>query len=119
MPATFTRFLLSASPASGRPIPVAAIVTPGTLIHTAVAGPAYFDEVYLYATNVSALAVPLTIEFGGVLVGDQVAHSYTIPANSPPILLIDGLTINGGLLVRAFAGTTNVINISGYVNRIS
>jgi len=27
--------------------------------------------------------------------------------------------LQNGLIVRAFAGTTNVININGYVNRIT
>ena len=46
--ATFSRVLLSGG-TSGAPIPVAATATPGTLIHTAVAGATSFDEVYLWA----------------------------------------------------------------------
>jgi hypothetical protein len=43
----------------------------------------------------------------------------SIPAEGNGLVLIaPGILINNGLLVRAFAGTTNVINIFGYVNRI-
>jgi hypothetical protein len=117
--ATYTRLLLSGS-TGGRVIPVAATATPGTAIHAAVAGSAAFDEIYLWASNTSASAVPLTLEWGGVTdPGDHMVKSYSIPANSAPIPIATGQVLNGGLLVKAFAGTGNVINISGYVNRIA
>ena len=56
--ATFSRVLLSGG-TSGAPIPVAATATPGTLVHTAVAGATSFDEVYLWASNVTALAAEI------------------------------------------------------------
>jgi hypothetical protein len=117
MPATFSRFILSGS-TSGRPIPVVSTATPGTLIHTAIDGAAKYDEVFLYATNVTASSVALTIEWGGVATGDHVVHSYTIPANSPPVLVVPGLTLNGALVIRAFAASASAINLSGFCNRI-
>jgi hypothetical protein len=116
--ATYSRVLLSGS-TSGRNIPVVATATPGTLIHAAVAGAAAWDEVYLWAANVTGSAATLTVEWGGVLdPGDHLVKSYSIPANSPPIPIATGQVLNGGLNVRAFSGTASAINISGYANRI-
>lgn len=117
--ATYSRILLSGS-TSGRPIPVAATATAGTLLHTAVSGSAAFDEVYLWASNVTGSAATLTIEWGGVTdPGDHSVKAVSIPANSPPIPIMTGQVINGGLAVRAFSGTASAINITGYVNRIA
>lgn len=116
--ATYSRILLSGS-TSGRVIPVAATGTPGTLVHTAIAGAVSFDEVYLWATNVTAAPATLTIEWGGVTApGDHMVTTLSLPANSPPFPIATGQVLNNGLVVRAFSGTASAINISGYVNRI-
>lgn len=116
--ATYSRLLLSGS-TSGREIPVVAVATAGTLIHTAIAGSASFDEVYLWASNVTGAAATLTVEWGGVTdPGDHMVKAYSIPANSAPIPIATGQVLNGGLVVRAFSGTASAINIGGYVNRI-
>jgi hypothetical protein len=117
--AAFTAGLLSGTPASGRAIPVVATASPGTLLHTAVTGSVAFDEVFLWATNVTANPVTITIEWGGVLnPGDHVAESVVVPSNSPPFLLLDGLRLNGGLQVTAYASVANAINVTGQINRI-
>lgn len=116
--ATFSRILLSGS-TSGRPIPVAATATPGTTIHTAVSGAAAYDEVYLWASNVTGGAATLTIEWGGVTdPGDHMVKSYSIAANSGPVAIAVGQVLNGGLAIKAFSGTASAINITGFVNRI-
>lgn len=116
--ATFSRILLSGS-TSGRPILIAATATPGTTLHTAVAGAVGFDEVWIWVTNTSGGAVSLTVEFGGVTdPNDLIVKSYSIPANSAPVPICVGQVLNGGLLVRAFAGSANVLVASGFVNRI-
>lgn len=116
--ATYARVLLSGS-TNGRAIPVVATATPGTAVHTAVAGATAFDEVYLWASNVTAATATLTVEWGGVLdPGDHMVKSYTIPAFSPPIPIATGQVLNGGLAIKAFSGTASAINITGYVNRI-
>jgi hypothetical protein len=115
---SYSRQLLSGS-TSGRNIPVAAVATPGTPLHTAIAGAVAFDEVYLWAANVTAAAASITIEWGGVTnPGDHMVKTYVIPANSPPIPIATGQVLNGGLAVRAFSDTANAINVTGYVNRI-
>ena len=57
----FTATLLSGS-TNGKPIAVAATATPGTLVHSAVDGTASYDEVYIWASNVTASVATLTIE---------------------------------------------------------
>lgn len=115
--ATFSKLPLSGS-TNGRQILVAATATAGTLIHTAVSGTTSLDEIWLYAVNTSASAVKLTMEYGGVTSpGDHI--EITISPESGLVLISPGLILNNALVVRAFAGTTNVLAISGYVNRIS
>ena len=115
--ATFSKLPLSGS-TNGRQILVAATATAGTLIHTAISGTSSLDEVWMYVVNTSATGVKLTVEYGGVSVpGDHI--ELTIPGESWLVLVSPGLVLNNGLVVRAFAGTTNVLAISGYVNRIS
>ncbi len=117
--ASYSRQLLSGS-TNGRAIPVAATATAGTLIHTALSGVVGFDEIYLWASNVTAAAATLTIEYGGVTdPGDHLVKAISIPANSPPIPIATGQVLNNALVVRAFSGTASAINIVGYVNRIS
>ena len=116
---TYARVLLSGS-TSGTPIPVAATATPGTLIHTALAGAVGFDEIYVWISNVTGSAATLTLEFGSVTdPGGLATKAVSIPANSPPIPILTGQVLNGGLVLRAFSGTASALNITGYVNRIS
>lgn len=83
-------------------------------------GTTSFDELYLWASNVTAAAATLTIEYGGVLdPGDHMVKAITIPANSPPFPIVTGQVLNNGLLVKAFSGTASAINLTGYVNRIA
>lgn len=115
--ATFAKRILSGS-TSGRSILIAATATPGTAIHTAVTGASDIDEVYLYAVNSSTADVKLTIEFGGVTSPNDLIE-YTVPAENGLHLVVPGCPMNGALAIAAFAGTTNVITVSGWVNRIT
>lgn len=101
----------------GRPIAVAATVTPGTLIHTAVTGTSDFDEIYIWAVNTSASAVLLTVEYGGTAAGDLI--EFSVASEDGLHLVTPGLVLQNGLIVRAFAATASVINLVGYVNRIT
>jgi hypothetical protein len=117
--ATFARVLLSGS-TNGRVIPVAATATPGTTIHTALAGTTGFDCMHLWVSNITGSAATLTLEWGGVTdPGDHLCHALSIAANSGPILIVDGLMLNNALVLKAFSGTASALNLSGYVNRIS
>lgn len=114
--AVFSGSVLSGS-TNGRPIPVAAVATPGTNIHTA--GATGYEEVYLFASNVTASAATLTIEWGGVSdPGDHMTKAYSIPANSPPVPVAVGQRIAGGLSIKAFSATGSAINITGWANLV-
>ena len=113
----FTKVLLSGS-TNGRPIKVAAVATPGTLIHTAVAGTVSIDEVWLYACNTDVVARLVTVEFGGVTDPDDLIE-IEVPSQSGLYTLTPGMPLQNGLVVGAFAAVANVITIVGFVNRIS
>ena len=113
---TMSKEILSAS-TDGRGVKVAATSSAGTTIHTATSGGsgADIDEIFIYATNTSASQVKLTVEFGGTAVDDNIVAN--VPAETT-VLVVPGLILRNGLVVKAFAGTTNVINCHGFVNRI-
>lgn len=118
--ATYSKIHLSGS-TDGRLIKVAATATAGTTIHTGSTTATTYDEVWLYAVNSDTTDRKLTIEFGGVSAPDDLIEQ-TITAESGLILVVPGLVIKGNataLVVRAFAATTNVVMVGGYVNRIT
>ena len=121
--ATYSKVLLSGS-TQGKAIKVAATTSgsAGTTIHATGVSSTIEDEVWLYAYNSSASAVTLTIQWGGVTAVDN-EIKLSIPALSGLTLVIPGLVLTGtgsaANTVSAYAGTTNVITISGYVNRIA
>lgn len=115
--ATYSKEQLSGS-TNGRGIKVVATATAGTTIHTATNTAGELDEVWLYAYNSHSGDVVLTIEFGGATDPDD--HIVvTVPADDGLTLVVPGLPVNGGVVVRAFAATTNVVTIHGYVNNIA
>ena len=116
--ATYSKQLLSGS-TNGKAIKVAASATPGTTIHTAVSGTSSFDEVWLYAHNTSSSAVKLTIEWGEATAPDGNIEINIGAEGTGLILVTPGILLQNGLVIKAFAGTANVINIFGYVNRIA
>lgn len=113
--ATFSKVKLSGG-TDGKNIKVAASATPGTTIHTAHA--TALDEIWLYAVNSSASDVKLTIEWGEATAPDGNIE-YTVKAENGLYLIVPGLLLTNSLVVKAFAGTANVICINGYVNRIA
>jgi hypothetical protein len=114
---TYTKALLSGS-TNGKQIKVGTTSTPGTLIHTAVEGVINIDEIWLYVSNSHTISVTLTLEWGGVTLPDDIIP-LEIPPNKGLYLLVPGLILQNSLIVRAFANITNVLTISGYVNRIT
>ena len=114
--ATISRVILSGK-ADGKLIKVTATSSAGTTIHTAIAGTTDMDEIWLYACNTDAADKKLTIEWGGTASPDDLIE-VTIPGESGLVKIVEGLILQNGAVVRAFAETTNVINIGGFVNRI-
>lgn len=117
--ATFVKRKLSGS-TDGKPIKVVQTATAGDTIHTAVAGTTAgtFDEIWLYAYNGHTDSVVLTIEFGGASVPDQ-NIVVTLASKSGLQLIVPGLILQNAMVVKAFAGTANVVTISGFVNSIT
>lgn len=113
--ATFSKLKLSGS-TNGRGIKVVQTATAGDTIHTAHA--TALDEVWLYAYNGHTADVLLTVELGGATVPDDTIV-VTVPFKAGLVLVVPGLILTGGVVVKAFAATTAVIVITGYVNRIS
>lgn len=116
--ATFTKQLLSGS-TNGKAIKVAATSTAGTTIHTAVSGTSSLDEVWLYAHNSSAATVKLTLEWGEASAPDGHIEINIGAEGTGLVLVAPGLLLQNSLVIKAFAGTANVVTLTGYVNRIS
>lgn len=114
---TFSKRVLSGS-TDGRPIKVAATATPGTLIHTATATSGEIDELWLWAVNTDSATRKLTVELGGTTSPDDLIE-VGVPAESGLVLVVPGLVLRNGLVIRAFAAAANVLTIVGYVNRIA
>ena len=115
--ATYSKVKLSES-TSGKNVKVVATATAGTTIHTAVAGASDLDEIWLYACNTDSSDRKLTIEWGGTTAPDDLTEG-TLTAEAGWVLVVPGLLLNGGLLVKAFAAAANVVEMNGYVNRIT
>ena len=77
-----------------------------------------YDEIWLWAFNSHSADVVLTIEYGGATAPDQ-NIVVTIPFQGGLIPILPGLILQNSLVVKAFAATTNVITLSGFVNSIT
>ena len=114
--ATYSKELLSGS-TNGKGILVVATATAGTTIHTAVSGTSDIDELWIYAVNAHSADIKLTLEWGEATEPNGNIE-ITVPAEEGLMLLVPGLLLQGGNVVKAFAGTANEIVIHGYVNKI-
>lgn len=111
---TYTKEFLSGS-TNGRPISVTAIVAgSANTAHTAHATSK--DEIWLWATNTSASAVDVTVCLGGTAAGDLLTVS--VPAKTT-IQLLPGTPVSNSLVTGVYASTTAVVNVFGFVNRIT
>ncbi len=118
--ATFTKKKLSGS-TDGLAIKVTGTSTAATVtVHTAVSGTTtgVFDEIWLYANNTSTSAVKLTLEWGTATAADGNIE-LTIAAEAGLVLVVPGLILQNSKVVKAFAGTADVILLSGFVNAIA
>lgn len=114
--ATYSRSLFSGA-TNGRPLALS-ISTNTTTVHTVGTSTTAYNEVYLWANNVTGAAALLTLQFG-TTTADRVCSSLSIPANSPPIPIITGQNVSGGVSLSGYSDTANAINVQGYINVIS
>ena len=113
--ATFAKMILSGS-TNGKGVNVAGTSTADAdVIHAAHA--TALDEIWLYASNNGAAAVKLTLQYGHADAADNIA--LTIPGETGLVLVLPGLILTGSEDIQAFAATTAVITLFGYVNRIT
>lgn len=98
---------------NGEQIAVAATSSPGTLLHTAVAGVADWDSVEIELFNTDpALTVTLTLQWGGTAAAD--ARTYLLRPHTSTVAVG---RLNGAKVIRAFASTASVINACVAVDR--
>jgi hypothetical protein len=117
MATTVSRIPLSGS-THGRGVKVAATSSAGTTIHTATSSTTDCDVVTIYAYNSSGSAVNLTLQWGGTTsVDDDIKLS--IPATSGLTLIAPDLVLRNSLVIRAYAGTADVVTIHGFANRVT
>jgi hypothetical protein len=101
---------------NGQPVLVVATATLGTTVHTAGAGTTNTDHITnLWAANTSGGGVLLSVERGTATTTKL--ETFTIPANSS--LQLPNLSLNNGQVLTMFAGSANVINITGKVTTTS
>lgn len=93
-----------------------ATATLGTTLHTAVAGTANFDEIWIWAYNHSAAAVDLTIEFGGATSPGLIVQG-SVASKSGAFLIIPGWRLQNSLVITAFASVASVVSCMINVNR--
>ena len=117
--ATFTKAKLSGS-TDGLPIKLVATSTPGTAIHTAVAGTTEgtFDEIWLWAQNNHTSDVVLTLEWGGTTSPDHLII-ITLEYKAGLIPVVPGFILQNEKAVKAFANQANVVMLYGFVNKIT
>ncbi len=118
--ATFTKNKLSGS-TDGLAVKVTGTNTAGAVtVHTAVAGTTagVFDEIWIYANNTSTSSVKLTIEWGTTTAADGNIEVTILP-EAGLVTMIPGLILQNARVVKAFAGTADVILLTGFVNSIT
>ena len=120
--ATYTKLALqpAGTTGTGLGVKVAATATAGTAIHTASTTTTTIDEIWLYAVNTSTSSVKLTIEWGEATAPDGNIEVTVLP-EAGLVTIIPGLLLQGNAtakVVRAFAGSADVIVMHGFVNRI-
>lgn len=118
MAQAFSHEVLSGS-THGLGVVIAATATPGTTIHTAIAGTTSRDEVWLWAVNNDADGETrtLTVEFGDVLATS--GWQVPIPAAAGPVLICAGFPARNGEVIAAYADEANDCQVFGYVHRVT
>lgn len=110
----------------GNPIQITDTSGNGSFLHDTSTDGAKQDEVWLWATNLHTADVQVTLHVGYDNSGSAAATDrmiVTLPSKSGWVSILQGIPLraNGSTprRVAAFADTANVINVVGYVNRIS
>ena len=113
---SFSKEFFSGS-TNGLGIKISATSGTGTTVHTATSTSGEKDEVWLYAVNESDVSVNLIVQWGGTTDVDN-TMTVGVPPKSGQQLIVPGFVVNGGVVIRAYASTADVIVVYGFVNRI-
>lgn len=115
---TFTKRALSGSSEGNCPILInTTSSTNANTIHqcSSSTGINSFDEYWLYGYNGSSTSVTLTVQLGS----SNLAFKNSIASQSGWVPLNPGFIMNTTQLILAYATTTNEIQITGWINRMS
>ncbi len=101
---------------SGEPIVITATTSPGTLIHTSIAGTSQKDEVFLYVNNTGASVWPIVLEMGNTGMANRMIMD--IYPKEAPLLISQGFLLNQAGTVRGYSpsGVSGLV-VNGYVQR--
>ena len=119
--ATYAKRRLSGS-TDGQGIIIQTTAATGTLIHTSISGTSAsgsFDEVWVWANNTATASKVLGVQWGAKSGENGVTVRFTLPSRDGAYLIIPGWILQNSRIVRAFATTTGVVTMHGYVNRIA
>lgn len=116
--ATFTKVLLSGS-TGGRNVKVAATSSPGTLIHTTGTSATIIDEITLTVINMSSAAATALVQNGGTTSTDDHIQMSLDPYEVRQLVICLCGTGAAGREVRVVGSSANIINVAGWVNRIT
>jgi hypothetical protein len=111
---------LSAS-TNGLPIQLSATAGDGTTLHTMVSGSNIVDRVFMWATNSSTTTIEVNLEWGA----STARLAENIPPKTMTYPLVTGVPLWGrsasisATVIKGYASTSAVINIFGYVNRVT
>jgi len=118
----WSKIILSGS-VDGQPLIITGILaTTAKLVHTAIAGVINFDEVFVWAYNVATADRLLTVRWAATATtaGQSLRHiKQTIPAEDGLHLVIPGLPLRNGNVVRAFATANGDLGLLGYAHRVT
>tara|TARA_R100000353_G_scaffold35263_1_gene28049 strand:+ start:2346 stop:2729 length:384 start_codon:yes stop_codon:yes gene_type:complete len=110
----------------GNPIQITDATGNGSFIHDTSNDETKQDELWLWATNIHTSDVQVTLHVGYLNSGSAAATEQmivTLPSKSGWTLILQGIPLRSSgstpRRVAAIAGTANVVNVVGYVNRIS
>ena len=111
-----TPLFLSGS-TNGRGINVTATVPSGAdTVHAAAAGTDQMEYVTIEGVNTHTATVTLTLEYGGTGAGDKI--TIQIGPDRGFSVVVDRLPINNGLVIRAYASVSGVVNLFGQVSSV-
>ena len=123
--ASFSKINLSPGGTEGSGNQIA-LGTGATQIHDTGTSSTVRDEVWLWATNIDASSIEVSIAYGYVIAdghADADKIVVTVPPKSGLMLLIAGLPLRGSgsaaRRITATAGTGAKVNVTGYVNRLT